>query len=143
MSEIYYRMLERPLHELRLTTISYMAGNAIGCLQFAFADGAESEKYGDILQIKKVYNIREDAQLVKITVLQNKIALTGFRLTYSDGEVDDLSSAEANESSPNDADYGPVRATDIALSEGEIVVGLTIELADQIPRKIGFTLLRT
>ena len=80
---------------------------------------------------------------MKITVLQNKIALVGFRFTYSNGEVDNLSSAEANENSPIDADYGPVRATDIALSEGEIVVGFTIELADQIPRKIGFTLLKT
>ena len=60
MGDIYFRMLEKPLHELRLTTISYMAGSAIGCLQFAFADGTESEKYGDMIQIKKVYNLRED-----------------------------------------------------------------------------------
>lgn len=117
-----------------------MAGTAIGCLQFAYRDNSESPKYGDMIQVKEVYMLRRDSALTKLTVVQNKIALTALRFTYADGVVEELSGGK---SSDIDSSYGPARSFDVELSPGEILVGTTMEISDDIPRKIGFTILKT
>ena len=116
-----------------------MAGTAIGCLQFAYRDNSESPKYGDMIQVKEVYMMRRNKALTKLTVVQNKIALTALRFTYADGVVEELSGGKAVN---NDNSYGPERSYDVDLSPGEILVGTTIEISDDIPRKIGFTILK-
>lgn len=71
--------------------------------------------------------------------MQNKIALTGLRFSYADGQIDDLSAVGDIDSEKT---YGPIRVSEITLKESELIVGFTIELSDDIPRKIGLTILR-
>ena len=47
--ELYYRMLEKPIEDLRLESVSFMVGTALGCIQFAFKNGTESPKYGGMI----------------------------------------------------------------------------------------------
>lgn len=51
LPDLYYRMLEVPLHEMRLESIAYATGQTLGTLRFVFNDGRESVKYGEMLQV--------------------------------------------------------------------------------------------
>lgn len=143
VDDLYFCMLAQPIDLLALESVSYMAGTALGCLQFSFKNGAESPKYGGMIQVKELYTVRDSPHVLKkVTVLQNKIALQGLVFTYEDNIVDEIK-GPVDPEGQQEGSYGPMRSSELVLAPGELIVGVQIEMADDIPRKIGFTVLKT
>ena len=40
-----------------------------------------------------------------------------------------------------DGGFGPVKTSEVEVGEGELVVGTTVEVSDDVPRKVGFVLM--
>ena len=70
--------------------------------------------------------------------------------TYEDGSSEQIfgqsnnynSDKEGGGSNSNNS-YGPLKSNDVVLDPGELIVGVQVEMADDIPRKLGFTILKT
>lgn len=48
------------IKNFKLSSIAYRAGNVIRSIQFIFRNGTESPKFGDIDNVNKVINLRDD-----------------------------------------------------------------------------------
>ena len=73
----------------------------------------------------------------KITIFKSNNSIAGLQFTYRDGHVDLIKGSHYTTAAD-----GPANPFDIDLSENDIVVGVTVESCDKVPRRLGFTILR-
>lgn len=70
-----------------------------------------------------------------MTVLFEKVYLTGLIFTYANGETEEFFG-------DGTTGHGPVRRVDLEINEGEYIVGATVKVCAHYMRGIGFTVMR-